>query len=87
MQARHFMAGRMARHRWRTITEKTMPKQKTKRAAMKRFKKLGSGKLKRWHANHSHILTKKARKRKNKLKKGDLVSSADFPRVSRLLSA
>ena len=64
-----------------------MPKQKTKRAAMKRFKKLGSGKLKRWHANHSHILTQKARKRKNKLKKGDLVSSADFPRVSRLLSA
>ena len=64
-----------------------MPKMKTKRAAMKRFKKTGSDKLMRWHANHSHILTKKARKRKNKLKKGDLVSSADFPRVSRLLSA
>jgi large subunit ribosomal protein L35 len=64
-----------------------MPKMKTKRAAMKRFKKLGSGKLKRWHANHSHILTKKTRKRKNRLKKGDLVSSADFPRVSRLLHA
>ena len=29
-----------------------MPKMKTKRAAMKRFKKTGSGKLKRWHANH-----------------------------------
>src|SRR5207244_4264325 len=40
-----------------------MPKQKTKRAAMKRFKTTGSGKLKRWHANHSHILTKKTRKR------------------------
>ena len=64
-----------------------MPKQKTKRAAMKRFKTTGSGKLKRWHANHSHILTKKTRKRKNRLKKGDLVSSADFPRVSRLLQA
>ena len=63
-----------------------MPKMKTKRAAMKRFRRR-SGKLKRWHANHSHILTKKSRKRKNKLKKGDLVSSADFPRVSRLLSA
>ena len=46
-----------------------MPKMKTKRAAMKRFKKTGSGKLKRFHANHSHILTKKTRKRKNKLKK------------------
>jgi large subunit ribosomal protein L35 len=64
-----------------------MPKQKTKRAAMKRFKTTGTGKLKRWHANHSHILTKKTRKRKNRLKKGDLVSSADFPRVSRLLQA
>jgi large subunit ribosomal protein L35 len=64
-----------------------MPKQKTKRAAMKRFKQTGSGKLRRWHANHSHILTKKTRKRKNRLKKGDLVSSADFPRVNRLLQA
>ena len=52
-----------------------------------RFTKTGSGKLKRFHANHSHILTKKSRKRKNRLKKGDLVSSADFPRVNRLLQA
>lgn len=64
-----------------------MPKQKTKRAAMKRFKLTGGGKIKRYHANHSHILTKKARKRKNKLKKGAYVSSADYPRVSRLLLA
>jgi large subunit ribosomal protein L35 len=71
----------------RSETRSTMPKMKTKRAAMKRFKKTGTGKLKRWHANHSHILTKKTRKRKNRLKKGDLVSSADFPRVSRLLQA
>ena len=64
-----------------------MPKQKDKRAAMKRFIRTGSGKLKRFHANHSHILTKKTRKRKNRLKKGDIVSSADFPRVNRLLQA
>jgi large subunit ribosomal protein L35 len=64
-----------------------MPKQKTKRAAMKRFKRTGSGKLKRYHANHSHILTKKTRKRKNRLKKAALVASADFPRVNRLLQA
>ena len=61
-----------------------MPKMKTKRAAMKRFKKTGTGKLKRWHANHTHILTKKTRKRKNRLKKSDLVGPADFRRVSRL---
>jgi large subunit ribosomal protein L35 len=64
-----------------------MPKQKTKRAATKRFLRTASGKLKRFHANHTHILTKKTRKRKNRLKKGDLVSSADFRRVNRLLQA
>ena len=64
-----------------------MPKQKTKRAAMKRFKRTGSGKLKRFHANHTHILTKKTRKRKNQLGKATLVSSADFRRVNRLLQA
>ncbi|MFZ5623698.1 MAG: 50S ribosomal protein L35 [Gemmatimonadota bacterium] len=64
-----------------------MPKMKTKRAAVKRFTWTGTGKLKRFHANHSHILTKKSRKRKNRLKKADLVSAADLPRVSRLLQA
>ena len=64
-----------------------MPKMKTKRAAAKRFKYTGTGKIKRHRANHSHILTKKTRKRKNRLKKSALVSSADFPRVDRLLQA
>jgi large subunit ribosomal protein L35 len=64
-----------------------MPKMKTKRAAMKRFTKTGTGKIKRFHANHSHILTKKSRKRKNGLVKPDLVSSADYHRVNRLLQA
>jgi large subunit ribosomal protein L35 len=60
---------------------------KTKRAAMKRFTRTGSGKLKRGQANHRHILTKKTRKRKNRLQKSAIVSSADFPRVNRLLQA
>jgi large subunit ribosomal protein L35 len=64
-----------------------MPKMKNRRAAQKRFTTTGSGKLKRYHANHSHILTKKTRKRKNKLKKSDIVSSADYPRIQRLLQA
>ena len=37
---------------------------KTKRAAAKRFKLTGSGKLMRMHANKSHILTKKTRNKK-----------------------
>jgi large subunit ribosomal protein L35 len=84
---RAFSAYRPFRRVERSETRITMPKQKTKRAAMKRFKRTGTGKLKRWHANHTHILTKKTRKRKNRLKKGDLVSSADYPRVNRLLQA
>ena len=64
-----------------------MPKQKTKRAAMKRFSLTGRGKIKRSRANRRHILTKKTRKRKNRLGKPALVSSADFGRVVRLLRA
>ena len=45
-----------------------MPKMKTCRAAAKRFKKTGTGKLKRNKAFKSHILTKKSPK-KEKFKK------------------
>jgi len=62
-----------------------MPKQKTNRSAAKRFKKTGSGKIKRRKAFTSHILTKKSPKRKRKLRKPTLVSSADEKRVKRLL--
>ena len=41
-----------------------MPKMKTKSAAKKRFSLTGTGKVKRHHAYHSHILTKKSTKRK-----------------------
>ena len=44
-----------------------MPKVKTKRAAAKRFKVTGTGKLKRMKAYKSHILTKKSAKRKRNL--------------------
>ena len=64
-----------------------MPKIKTNRAAAKRFKKTGSGKLKRQKAYAAHILTKKTRKTKRNLKKSTLVSPADFDRVSRQLCA
>ena len=47
-----------------------MPKMKTSRAAAKRFKKTGSGKLKRNKAYKSHILTKKSTKRKRNLSSG-----------------
>jgi large subunit ribosomal protein L35 len=45
-----------------------MPKMKTKKAAAKRLKMTASGRLKLHKANHSHILTKKDRKRKRRLR-------------------
>jgi large subunit ribosomal protein L35 len=64
-----------------------MPKMKTNKSAAKRFKKTGSGKLKRGHAYTSHILTKKSPKRKRQLRKGALVSEADQKRMKRLVQA
>lgn len=63
-----------------------MPKMKTNKSAAKRFKRTGNGKLKRWKAGKSHILTKKRSKRKRKLRKPTEVSSADRQRVNRLLA-
>ena len=45
-----------------------MPKMKTKKAAAKRFKVTGTGKLKKFKANKSHILTKKTTKRTRHLR-------------------
>jgi len=53
-----------------------MPKMKTSRAAAKRFKTTGTGKLVRNKAYKSHILTKKSTKRKRNLRK-DIVTDAD----------
>ena len=46
-----------------------MPKIKTNRAAAKRFKATGTGKLKRNKAYRRHILTKKTTKNKRNLRK------------------
>lgn len=58
---------------------------KTKRAAAKRFKIKPSGKIRRNKANKRHILTKKARKRLNKLKKPAFVHESDVKRILRCL--
>ena len=51
-----------------------MPKQKTHSGAKKRFRKTGTGKIKRARDGKNHILTKKTRKRKRNLKKAAYVS-------------
>lgn len=62
-----------------------MPKMKTNRAAAKRFRRTGTGKIRMNHNYKSHILTKKPRSRKNKLAKAGLVHSTDVRRVSKMI--
>lgn len=62
-----------------------MPKMKTHRGAAKRFKKTATGKIKRHHAFHSHILTKKSAGRKRGLASETTVSKANEKTVARML--
>ena len=63
-----------------------MPKVKTNAASKKRFALTGTGKIKRKHAYHSHILTKKSTKRKRNLDHTGLVASANMKQVRELLA-
>lgn len=62
-----------------------MPKMKTNRGAVKRFKITAKGKIKHRCANRSHILTKKSPKRKRQLRALSKVSSGDLAMVRRML--
>lgn len=62
-----------------------MPKMKSHRGAAKRFKKTGTGKLKRAKAFKSHILTKKSAKRKRNLRKVGYVDTTQEKTMKKLL--
>ncbi len=62
-----------------------MPKIKTNRAAAKRFKKTGTGKISYHKAYGSHILTSKTRKRKRGLRKSPLIDPTNVRAVKLLL--
>ena len=62
-----------------------MPKMKTNSGAKKRFKLTGTGKIKRKHAFHSHILTKKTTKQKRNLVHDTLVFPGDEARIKAML--
>ena len=62
-----------------------MPKLKSNSGAKKRFTLTGSGKIKRKHAYHSHILTKKTKKRKTNLDHFAIVEAVDVRRVKEML--
>ena len=62
-----------------------MPKMKTSRAAAKRFKVTGTGKLKRAKAYKSHILTKKSTKRKRNLRKSTITDTTNVKNMKKIL--
>jgi large subunit ribosomal protein L35 len=62
-----------------------MPKMRTKRAAAKRLKATGTGKLMRQRGWKRHKLEGKNPKRKRRLRKAVLVSKADQPRLKILV--
>jgi large subunit ribosomal protein L35 len=63
-----------------------MPKMKTNSGSKKRFALTGSGKIKRKHAFHSHILTKKSKKRKRNLCSSTTVDATNMAQVKELLA-
>ena len=62
-----------------------MPKVKTNSGAKKRVTFTGTGKIKRRHAFHSHILTKKTKKQKRNLVHSTLVDNDNLKQVRDLL--
>lgn len=64
-----------------------MPKMKSNRAAKKRFRLTGTGKVRRNRAYARHILTKKTQKRKRLLRRTTVATPADESRIKRMLSA
>ncbi len=62
-----------------------MPKLKTHRGTAKRVKRTGTGRFKRRHAYHSHILTKKTRKRKRRLRASAMISDSEAKVIRRLV--
>ncbi len=63
-----------------------MPKMKTHKGSQKRFKRTGSGKLKRSHAKTSHLFANKSQKQKRKLRKSATVSKSDQKRINQQLT-
>ncbi|MBI4241740.1 MAG: 50S ribosomal protein L35 [Candidatus Rokubacteria bacterium] len=62
-----------------------MPKLKTKRSAAKRFKVSAGGKILRRKGWKGHLLEWKPPRRRRRLRKPTLVSTADAKRIRRLI--
>lgn len=63
-----------------------MPKMKTHSSAKKRFSLTGSGKVKRFRANTSHLMRKKSKKAKMRLSGSTVLTDVEVKRVKRMLA-
>jgi len=63
-----------------------MPKMKSVKGAVKRFKVKKSGKIKRGTAYRSHILTKVDGKHHRKMRKPKYVDQADVKRIKEMIA-
>jgi large subunit ribosomal protein L35 len=63
-----------------------MPKMKTNKAAAKRFKLTGKGRVKRPKAGGNHGMQEKSRKRLRRLRQNDMVHPTMEKHVKRLLN-
>ena len=63
-----------------------MPKMKTNSGSKKRFTLTGTGKIKRKHAFHSHIVTKKTKMQKRNLCYSTTVDITNMSQVKELLA-
>ena len=66
-------------------SSKEMPKIKSNSSATKRFKRTGSGKIKRGQSHRRHILTKKSTKRKRHLRSPETIHENDVASVRRMM--
>jgi large subunit ribosomal protein L35 len=62
-----------------------MPKMKTNKAAAKRFRVSGSGRVRRPKAGGNHGMQEKSRKRLRRLRQNDMVDSTMQKHVKKLL--
>ena len=63
-----------------------MPKMKTSKTAAKRFKKTGSGRIRREQAMNQHLFEKKSSRRKRRLYADADVHPSDEKQIKRLLA-
>ena len=62
-----------------------MPKMKSVKSASKRFKKTGTGKIKRNKAFATHLLKNKSAKRKRNFRRAAILTSADEKRIQQMI--